>query len=255
MSVDSTVLEGATLLSLSSRVCALTGAGISRESGIPTYRDPNGLWTAYDPRKLASVAGFYENPQAVWDFHEMYRAKVAEAQPNAAHRSLAYLEKRYFLHLPIITQNVDDLHERAGSSKITHLHGLLSQNRCSRYCRGIPSIVENDLINWSSGEKPPRCPYCNAYIRPNVIFFGEFLHSKPVRRAENAMRTTDLLIVIGTSGVVAPASELPQMAKDSGAKIIEINTKSSEVTPIVDLWIPLPAGEALPQLVQALEKL
>jgi NAD-dependent deacetylase len=209
------IRKAAALIHSSVYPCVLSGAGVSRESGIPTFRDSEGLWTRYDPRKLVSVAGFYENPQLVWEFFEMYRPLVAGAQPNAGHQAIARLEAQFFPNLPVITQNVDDLHERAGSQNVRHLHGLVSQNRCSRYCRGVPLIVEDQLINWSREEKPPRCPYCNAYVRPNVIFFGEFLHSQPVRRAQQAVDQADLMIIIGTSGVVAPASELPQQAKQS----------------------------------------
>jgi NAD-dependent deacetylase len=147
---DEAIYEAATFLAASQYPCVLTGAGVSKESGIPTFRDEDGLWSKMDHRKVASVAAFHENPQGVWDFHEGFRALVNIASPNVAHIALADLEAAYFPDLPILTQNVDDLHERAGSTNVTHLHGMLRQNRCSRYCRGVPSVVDNSEIDWTT---------------------------------------------------------------------------------------------------------
>lgn len=247
------VEEAAELLAGVNRPCVLTGAGMSRESGIPTFRDgKDSLWSQVDYRKVASVAALHENPQQVWDFHEGFRETVRLARPNAGHHALVDLERLFFPDMPILTQNVDNLHERAGSSIVTHLHGQLEYNRCSRYCRGVPSIVNQAEIDWSSGEKPPLCPYCGSMMRPYVIFFGEFLHSEPLKQAEKAINKADLLMIIGTSGVVAPASDMVEQAKKAGALLIEINPKPSAITSLVDLWIPKSCGEALPELVSTL---
>jgi NAD-dependent deacetylase len=246
------VNEATAVLASSQYPCVLTGAGVSRESGVHTFRDADGLWSQMDYRKVASVAAFHENPQGVWDFHEGFRALVNAASPNAGHIALVDLEALYFPELPILTQNVDDLHERAGNTNVTHLHGLLKQNRCSRYCQGVPSVVDNSAIDWTTGEKPPRCPHCGALVRPHVTLFGEFLHSAPLRRMEQAVDKADLLIIIGTSGVVAPASEIAERAKSNGAKLIEINPQQSRLTPLVDMWIQMASGEALPEMLRLL---
>lgn len=237
------------MLSSCKHPSALTGAGMSRESGIPTYRDhSDSLWSNPEIRRLATVAGFHETPELVWEFFKAFRDKVKAAQPNSGHLALAQTAK-YLSGLPIITQNVDDLHERAGSKHVIHLHGLLNQLRCSRYCQGVPSVIEGD---WEQDHQLPVCPFCGANLRPNITFFGEYLHSEPLQLAEYILQRTDLLIIIGTSGMVAPASEMPQTAKSNGAKLIEINLQPSMITPIADLWIEAPAGEVLPLILDAL---
>lgn len=238
------------VLIASKRPSVLTGAGISRESGIPTYRSgDDARWSLPEVRRLATVAGMYESPVEAWNFFYALREQMCAAQPNAGHTALVELAT-LLPGLPIITQNVDDLHERAGSRAVIHLHGLITQTRCSRYCHGIPSIIEPSRIDTTSGLIPPHCPDCNALLRPHITLFGEYLHSQPIQTAEYICAQTDCLLVIGTSGIVAPASELPQQAKLHGATIIEINPQPSAITPLADYWLPASSGEALTAILK-----
>lgn len=248
-----TLKEVAGLLVASARPCVFTGAGMSQESGIPTYRDEtNGLWRQYNINEVSSGVAFHTQPQKVWDFHMLLRDLVQSVQPNPGHIALADIEADYLSGLPIITQNIDDLHERAGSRHIVHLHGQLMRNRCSRYCLGIPSIVEDELIEKSESGQILRCPHCDAYLRPDIILYGEYLHGYVMDQARTIASQTDLMIVIGTSGLVAPASEIPLMARDSGATLIEINLQPSRITGEVDVFIPLPVSAALSSIRQTI---
>lgn len=238
--------EIAGLLVASARPCVFTGAGMSQESGIPTYRDEtNGLWRQYDINEVSSGVAFHTHPQKVWDFHVLLRDLVQSAQPNAGHFALTEIEADYLSGLPIITQNIDDLHERAGSRHVVHLHGQLMRNRCSRYCKGIPSIVEDELIVTPTDGQIPRCPHCDAYLRPDVILYGEYLHGYVMDQARTIASHTDLMLVIGTSGLVAPASEIPLMAQEAGATLIEINPVQSRITPNVDVFLQMTASAGL----------
>jgi NAD-dependent deacetylase len=231
----------------------LTGAGVSRESGIPTFRDAlEGLWAQYNPQQLATPAAFQRDPKLVWDFYQMRRERARPAQPNPGHHALAQLERR-FPALPIITQNIDELHERAGSTNVIHLHGLLNRNKCMNACRGEPTLLRADEWKMDDAAGLPRCPHCNAFVRPDVVWFGELLPRDKLAQAEQVIQTTDLMLVIGTSGVVSPAAEMPYFAKQQGAMIIEVNPQRSEITPLADVWLEAPSGEALPQLLAALE--
>jgi NAD-dependent deacetylase len=247
------IAQAAQMLRASRYPCALTGAGVSKESGIPTFRDAlDGLWAQYDPRQLATPAAFQANPRLVWDFYEMRRAKMHTTEPNPGHRALAALDRRP-AGLPIITQNIDDLHERAGSSTVIHLHGLLAQNRCSRSCQGLPTLIDVSSLMEEGEAVPPKCPYCGAWVRPDVVWFGEYLPPEALRRADQLLGETDLMLIIGTSGVVAPASQMPYAAKRHGAKLIEINPYESELTSLADLWLRAPSGEALPAILAMLD--
>ncbi|MBL8164157.1 MAG: NAD-dependent protein deacylase [Anaerolineae bacterium] len=243
--MSSTVIERAAfLLSQCSQPSAFTGAGISKESGLPTYRDSSdALWNDPKIRRLATVAGLHETPDEVRRYFASFRAQVQAARPNAGHDALFELEA-WSLGLPIITQNVDDLHERAGSRQVIHLHGNVLQDRCSRYCRGVPSVVE-------TGEGVVTCPWCGAATRPNVTLFGEYVHGEPLSLATQVAEQTDLMLIVGTTGIVAPALDIPKTARQSGATLIEINPNPTAVTPLVDLAIPMSAGEALPLIVRA----
>lgn len=252
--LEKQIEEAALLLLESQRPSVLTGAGISRESGIPTYRDDtDSYWANPAVRRLATVAGFHESPVEVWNFFQTMRALMEAAQPNAGHQALAELEE-YVPGLPIITQNIDHLQERAGSTTVIHLHGLITQTRCSRYCQGVPSIVDEAHVSAQPSVKPPLCPFCGAFLRPHVTLFGEYLHSEPLNTAETVAHQTDLMLIVGTSGVVAPASEIPAQAKQSGAKLIEINPWPSAITPLADYWLPVSASEALPAMVSVCKK-
>ncbi len=254
MTMDAQIEQAARLLRASSRPCVLTGAGVSKESGIPTFRDAmEGLWSQYDPPALATPQAFARDPKLVWDFYEMRRARVRPAQPNPGHRALAALERRCD-GLPIITQNVDDLHERAGSTRVIHLHGLIMRSRCARGCQGEPTLIDVEALTWDRSAGPPQCPHCGALVRPDVVWFGELLPQEPLAAALAIVESTDLMLVIGTSGVVSPAAQMPSEAKRRGAKLIEINPVRSELTPYMDLWLEGASGQILPRLVDALER-
>lgn len=253
MTLSSELIErAAALLCAAKRPSVLTGAGVSKESGIPTFRDAlEGLWAQYDPKQLATPIAFARDPKLVWDFYEMRRERMRPCKPNAGHHALSALEKRYD-SLPIITQNIDQLHEEAGSTTIIHLHGLLAHNKCSQACKGEPTPV--DISQLDSAEAPPRCPYCGSYVRPDVVWFGEYLPKDKLDAAKRVLASADLMLVIGTSGVVSPAADMPHVVKGKGGIVIEVNPVESEITPIADVWLQAPSGEALPQVVAALER-
>lgn len=253
MTTDTLIQQAADLIRNSTKLVVLTGAGVSKESGVPTFRDSmGGLWAEYDPLKLATPQAFRATPKLVWDFYEYRRSIVADATPNAGHHALAALERR-FPELPIITQNVDDLHEAAGSSHVIHLHGHINLNRCSANCQGSPTILGDAEIVWGGEDEPPRCPHCGSPVRPDVVWFGEMLPFDQLDEAKQVSARADLMLVIGTSGVVMPAADMPALAKRAGAKIIEINPEKTSITPIADLWLQGSSGEILPRLVAALD--
>lgn len=252
MTFENLIQQAANLIRNSRHLTVLTGAGVSAESGIPTFREAlSGLWEEYDPARLATRQAFEDDPKLVWNFYEYRRSLVRPAQPNPAHQALAALERRY-PSMHIITMNVDDLHERAGSHNVIHLHGLIEANRCSANCQGAPTPVDISQIEWDHASGPPPCPYCGKPVRPDVVWFGEVLPSDALGKAHDAAQQTDLMLVIGTSGVVRPASDLPALAKRHGTKIIEFNPVESEITPLADLWLPAPSGETLPRVLAAL---
>jgi NAD-dependent deacetylase len=227
------------------RVTVLTGAGISAESGVPTFRDAlTGLWAQYRAEELATPEAFARNPALVWDWYRMRRELVAGIQPNPGHRALRALEE-WVPDFVLITQNVDGLHRRAGSSRVIELHGSLERVRCSR---------ENTVFeSWEeTGEAPPRCRACGAPLRPNVVWFGELLPPEALRAAERAARNCDLFLSIGTSNLVEPAASLPWRAAAGGAEVVVINVtmEGQRGGPGIHHLIG-PAGEVLPALLQA----
>jgi NAD-dependent deacetylase len=222
-------------------VAALTGAGISAESGLATFRGPDGMWEGRNPMELATPQAFDEDPLTVWRFYEWRRAQAAKASPNPAHKALAALEKaRKDFHL--ITQNVDGLHEASGSRKILRLHGSLWRLRCTDEGR------EFDDRRHDLGKLPPRCD-CGALLRPAVVWFGEPLPMTVLEEAEAAARRAKLMLVVGTSSLVYPAAALPQVARSAGAYIVEINPEPTPLSPHADERLAGPAGEILPLLV------
>lgn len=247
--------EAAAILSAARRPVVLTGAGISKESGIPTFRDAlDGLWAQVDPMKLATPQAFRRDPALVWRFYEYRRERMRPARPNPGHIALAALEHR-FPALHIITQNVDDLHEQAGSTRIVRLHGKISANRCSLDCRGLPTPVDlSQLSDEQRAETPPHCPYCGGYVRPDVVWFNEMLPSDALNRAQQLAQQADVMLVVGTSGVVYPAAGLPALTRKAGGRLIEINPVVSELTPTMDIWLEGASGIVLPRLVEHLEK-
>lgn len=227
----------------------LTGAGVSKESGIPTFRDAQtGLWANYNPEDLATREGFLQNPKMVWEWYDFRRNKVWDAQPNPGHHALAAMEE-LFPHFTLITQNIDNLHYRAGSHNVLELHGNIFRYKCLENNHPVSlELMENQT------DSPPHCPRCNSYVRPDVVWFGEMLPEAVLSKAYAEASTADVMIIAGTSGVVHPAAGLPAMAKDAGATIIEVNPEMSALTPfVVDLFLQGPSGEILTQLLQGLQ--
>jgi NAD-dependent deacetylase len=254
MPTELDIRSTANLIRGSQRLTVLTGAGVSKESGVPTFRDAlDGLWARYDPTQLANANAFRQNPKLVWDFYQYRREIMRPAKPNPGHFALAELERR-FPHLQIITQNVDDLHEQAGSKNVIRLHGRISANKCFANCQGDPTAVDIETMEWDRDGGVPACPHCGAPVRPDVVWFGEILPSEQLQTAIDACETTDVMLVIGTSGVVRPAADMPLYAKQHGAKLIEINPVESEITPAADLWLAGPSGEILPRVLAALDE-
>lgn len=233
------------------RIAVLTGAGVSKESGVPTFRDAmDGLWAQYDPSELATPMAFRRNPKLVWDWYEFRRGLVRDARPNPGHYALAELERRYPVCL--ITQNVDDLHEQAGSQNVIHLHGNIAQTKCSADCQGDPTLVDLSRLAYDS-DAVPLCPHCGALLRPNVVWFHEMLPAHALYAAQKACQESDLMLVIGTSGLVTPAANLPSLAKAHGATLIEVNPVETPITPLCDIKLDGPSGVILPQLIEALD--
>jgi NAD-dependent protein deacetylase/lipoamidase len=235
--------RAASLLAQARRIAVLTGAGVSAESGIPTFRGLGGLWRGRDPMRLATPQAFAADPALVWEFYNWRRDLVARAEPNAAHLTLVELAERT-PHFALITQNVDRLHQRAGSRDVIELHGNLFDVRCT----GCGTTLDRAGVALPS---PPRCDDCGALLRPGVVWFGEPLPPDAWRAAESAVRAADLLLVIGTSAVVYPAAGLIGSARRAGLAIIEINLEPTPVSDAIDLGLYGPAGIILPQIVPA----
>lgn len=232
----------ATILRHAREIVVLTGAGVSAESGVPTFRDAmTGLWSRYDPMQLATPEAFERNPELVWNWYAWRRGLVAQAEPNPAHHALAALETRHPA-FTLVTQNVDRLHQRAGSTQVVELHGNLEENRCSRENRVVPT-------DRTPAGTPPLCQHCGSPLRPNVVWFGEPLPAKALERAFLAARRCDLLLCIGTSSLVYPAAALPTEALGQGATVVEINADTTPLTPHASYHLQDKAGELVPQLV------
>lgn len=231
-------------LSAARFVTVLTGAGISAESGVPTFRDAQtGLWARFDPRELATPSAFERNPKLVWGWYASRRKLVAAAQPNEGHVALVALERRVPRFL-LITQNVDGLHRRAGSEKLVELHGNITRVKCSREGTVVSRWEENS-------DEVPRCANCGALLRPDVVWFEEMLPANALVQAEAAAGQCDVMLVVGTSAEVYPAAALPGAAKRAGATIVEVNTSGTPLSPLADYVLRGPAALVLPALLDA----
>lgn len=224
-------------------VTVLTGAGISAESGLATFREAQtGLWSKYRPEDLATPDAFKRNPRLVWEWYVWRRQQAAEAKPNRGHFALVALA-RHVPQFTLVTQNVDGLHERAGSTNVIELHGNITSIKCSRDGEIVMTWPETDAV-------PPRCPRCGALLRPDVVWFGEMLSATHLEAAVAAARSCDLFLSIGTSGVVEPAASLPRIAQRN-ATVVYINLDVTPSAAAGKYAINGKAGEILPALVQA----
>ena len=227
-------------LGLAKSISVLTGAGISAESGVPTFRGEGGLWRNYRAEELATPEAFGRDPELVWEWYNMRREKIAPLLPNMAHKTLASLEAKT-KDFTLITQNVDGLHERAGSRNILELHGNIWKVRCTA-C-GIVSENHDLPI-----DIPPRCKKCGGLLRPHIVWFGEKLSTEIINEAYAALERCDLLLVVGTSGVVQPAASMASMARQAGAYVVEVNIEKTPNSHVVDEAITGKAAEILPVL-------
>ena len=236
-----------TALSRARRVAVFTGAGISAESGVPTFRGNEGIWKKFKPEELATFEGFRKNPELVWEWYKMRKEVMTTVRPNAGHLAIVALEK--FYRVSVITQNIDNLHRRAGSSVVHELHGNIERNYCTG-CGRFYADAELDL-----GNVPvPRCVRCGGMIRPDVVWFGELLPELEWNAGVEAARWADVFFCVGTSGVVYPAASLPSVARRAGALAVEINTTPTDLTSSMDESIVGLSGDVLPAIVRAVEE-
>lgn len=222
-------------------VVFVTGAGISQESGIPTFRGKDGLWRKHDAMKLATIGAFYEDPELVWEWYEERRRNILAARPNEGHLAIAGLEKSRRVH--VLTQNIDGLHQRAGSTSVYELHGSIIRIRCT-------ACGFKDTVTAGFSRLPPLCR-CGKVLRPDVVWFGEQLPQDVWRAAIGHASSCDLMVVVGTSLAVSPANLLPAYAKKNGATLIEVNPEETPMSGMMDLSVRSSAAEALPALAAA----
>ncbi|MBW8010039.1 MAG: NAD-dependent deacylase [Chloroflexi bacterium] len=229
------------------KITVLTGAGVSAESGIPTFRvAQTGLWAKYDPSDLATLEAFRRNPRLVWNWYEWRRGLVRESMPNPAHTAIVEFEKKVNI-FTLITQNVDGLHAKAGSQNIIELHGNILRTKCSENSRIVSSWVDKE-------EEPPRCPNCGAYLRPDVVWFGEGLPHDALELAVEASQDSEIFFSVGTSSIVQPAASLAVQALQSGALVVEVNPDETPLTQYANYALTGLAGKILPELVQQVWK-
>jgi NAD-dependent deacetylase len=227
------------------RVSVLTGAGVSAESGIPTFRGADGLWKNFRPEELANIDAFMANPERVWEWYRFRREIVRKAEPNPAHRALVDWERKVEA-FTLITQNVDGLHARAGSRRLVELHGNLERDRCLDCGARRHGAVDG------SDDVVPVCR-CGGRMRPDVVWFGELLPAEAMADADRAAATCDLFLAVGTSAVVQPAASLPRLARHRGAVVVEVNAEPTPVSEYADFTLYGEAGRILPRLVECLD--
>ncbi|MHA3963935.1 MAG: NAD-dependent protein deacylase [Candidatus Thorarchaeota archaeon SMTZ1-45] len=236
--------EAADIIMNSEYFIALTGAGVSKESNIPTFRGEDGLWRNYDAMELATPSAFARNPSLVWEWYAWRQGLIGNCEPNPAHKTLSSWENRGILKT-LITQNVDGLHIRAGSVNVLEVHGDLWALKCTScdYRERLSSPVSGI----------PTCPKCNSHLRPDVVWFGESLNPQIMRKVYSELELADVCIVIGTSALVQPAASFPLIVRQHGGRIIEINIEKTIISSVVDVHISGKAGEILPALNELLQ--
>jgi len=252
MNTDMNILvkKAAQLIIGSDYAIAFTGAGISAESGIPTFRGKGGLWEKYDPSEYATVQALRKNPLKVWKLYVEIFETMRKARPNKAHIALAELEKLGLLKF-VITQNIDDLHEKAGTKLIAKIHGTYDVLRCDNCFYREKLDTKSQLLPF----EPPFCPNCGEMLRADVVLFGESLPSNEFSKALREAEKADLVLAIGTSGVVVPAAWIPFIVKEKGGKLIEINLEASNLTPIADISIFGKAGDIMDKILKEVKVL
>jgi len=231
-------------------VCVLTGAGVSKESGVPTFRDADGLWNTYRPEELANVEAFLHSPTTVWEWYQWRRDLINKVEPNPGHYALAALEQ-IVENFVLITQNVDNLHQRSGSQDVIEVHGNIHRTKCFD-CGAIypPGFVGTEFRE----NHLPLCSRCETgRLRPDVVWFGEMLPDDKLTQAVKEVENCDIFLSIGTSSIVYPAAALPRLAKSSGAFLVEVNPVPTELANIADCILEGPSGEILPELVKILK--
>jgi NAD-dependent deacetylase len=228
----------------SKKIVFVTGAGISQESGIPTFRGNDGYWRKYDPMKLATIDAFYDNPKLVWEWYDDRRKNILAAKPNEGHFAISSMEE--FKHVVVLTQNIDGLHQRSGCTNVLELHGSIIRIKCT-VCDFSDSITEN------FESFPPKCK-CGSILRPDVVWFGEQLSQDIWQNAINEASLCDVMVIAGTSLAVSPANMLPLYAKQNGAILIEINPERTVMSNDMDLSIQSTSADALPKMLSVFKK-
>jgi len=228
-----------------SRIAVLTGAGISAESGVPTFRGEEGLWKKFRPEELANFDTFISNPKLVWEWYSFRRKLVSEVEPNQGHFALAEMEDN-FENFTLITQNVDGLHKRAGNKNIVEVHGNINRSYCIECMKGYEEVPMDN-------EGRPKCE-CGGLIRPDVVWFGEMLPPKAIKRANETCANCDIFFSVGTSAVVYPAAGFPTSAKMHGATLIEVNIEETPLTSQADLFLQGKSGDVLPSVVKQIKE-
>lgn len=244
---DPNAIEGcAETLAQARSVVLSTGAGMSQESGIPTFRDaPNALWANFRPEQLATREGFRSDPTLVWRWYAERRRMISAAHPNPGHLAIVNMES-LVENVVVITQNIDNLHREAGSTRVIEVHGNIFRYKC--FDRDHP--VESN--GCEGKDVPPRCP-CGSLVRPDIVWFGEMLHAEAIDEAYTALETCDVVVVVGTSGTVYPAAGFAEVARRHRAHVIEINPEETPMTREADVFLQGPAGDVLPKLVSSLK--
>ncbi|MCP4631578.1 MAG: NAD-dependent deacylase [candidate division Zixibacteria bacterium] len=227
------------------RVAVLTGAGVSAESGVPTFRGDDGLWKKFRPEELANFDAFMRNPDLVWEWYQYRRSMIYDIEPNPGHYAIAEMQEKC-RKFTLITQNIDGLHDIAGSKDIIELHGNIRRNKCA----SCDSFYEKEIE--LEQNKSPKCD-CGGNIRPDVVWFGEMLPVHALRDAFFATENCELFFSVGTSALVQPAAHLPVAAKQAGAYVIEINPEETMITSYVDEHLQGPSGEILPELIKLID--
>jgi NAD-dependent deacetylase len=234
------------------QIVVFTGAGVSKESGVPTFRDAQtGLWANYNPEDLATREGFLRDPAMVWSWYDFRRNRVWTVEPNPGHLALvnlqSWVEAQPERSWTLITQNIDNLHQRAGSTGVLELHGNIFRYKCLDRNHSVTLPEEQTSPQESL---PPECSQCGSWVRPDVVWFGETLPENILNQSYAAAARADVMLIVGTSGVVYPAADIPQEARRNGACLIEINPEPSALTPMVDVFLEGPSGTILSELTE-----